>query len=477
MNEPSTPRKGSVLELAVTGLAFGGQGVARVDGFTVFVDGGIPGQRVAARILRRKKTYAEAVVESVVEPSPDQVAPPCAHFGLCGGCRLQHLAYEAQLREKREQVRDCLVRLGGLDGVEVEPTLAAPAPYEYRNKMEYSFSNARWIEDGEPRDVPVSERFGLGLHPRGRFERVLEIGRCHLQGPEGSELLAAVRRSARGSGVPAYSTRDHRGFWRFLVVREGRATGERMVLLITNRAAPGSPEDRALDRMVDAVRASGVPVTSLLHGVTERKSAVAYCDEVRVLAGEPAIRETLLGHTFEIGANTFFQTNTAQAERLFTEAIARGDLTSDDTVWDLYCGVGALTLPLARRARFVRGVELVPAAVEAAERNARRNGVENVAFEAGDIREIVGRARPEAGALPDVVVLDPPRDGVHPDVVRAILDAAPKRIVYVSCNPATLARDLRLFVDGGYALGPVLPVDMFPQTAHVECVTRLVRTA
>jgi 23S rRNA (uracil1939-C5)-methyltransferase len=337
--------------------------------------------------------------------------------------------------------------------------------------MEYSFST-EWLTDPAPAGTPVPPRFGLGLHVRRRYDRVVNVERCHLQGEAGSEILCVVRELAAGSGLPVYTTRTHEGFWRFLVVREGRNTGERMVHLITHRAAPGSHEERAVDEVARALLARGPRITSLLHGIHAGKGSVATSESRRVLHGEPIIRESLLGLRFEIGPDTFFQTNTRGAEALFEEALRQAELESGHVVWDLYSGVGALSLPLARRAGQVTGFEIVPAAVEAARRNAEQNGIANASFLLGDSRELLaGTDRP----TPDRVVVDPPREGVHPDVVQSLLSLRPPRIVYVSCNPATLARDLRLLVDGGYALVEVRPVDMFPHTAHIECVASLRR--
>jgi len=466
-------RKGETVTLRVESLAFGGQGVARVEGFTVFVPSGLPGQLVEALVLRRRKGYAEARIERILEPSPDQTEPRCEHFGVCGGCLLQHYAYPAQLEAKRGQVADCLVRLGGLPGVTVEEPVAAPDAYEYRNKMEYSFGPRRWLEAHELDDEAEHDRFGLGLHPRGRHDRVLNAKRCHLQDETGSAVLRLVRDAARRSGMPAYSTRDHQGFWRFLVLRVGQNTGQRMVFLITAEARPGRPEARAVENLAAELRGAFPDLTSIIHGESDNMASVATAERLRVLYGEPVIQERVAGFTFEIGPGTFFQTNTRQAERLFALAVDHAALTPDDVVWDLYCGVGALTLPLAARARLAVGMELVEESVAAARRNAAANGVVNTAFHSGDIRALLrdGSGHPR----PDVVVLDPPREGVHADVLAAVAERAPRRIVYVSCNPATLARDLAGLAQTGYRVDGVQPVDMFPHTAHIECVARLSR--
>ncbi len=471
-------KKGQTLPLVIERLAFGGKGVARVEGYAVFVEGGLPGQEVLATVVKRKRAYAEARIEREIAPAPDQVTPRCEHFGVCGGCVLQHLSYEAQLEAKRGHVRDALVRLGGFpEGTPaVEPTLPSPDPFEYRNKMEFSFSPTRWLTSDElGTEAAETDRFGLGLHVRRRFDRVVNVNRCHLVPEPASEILRRVREVSRRSDLPPYSTRTHTGFWRFLVLRDGVNTGERMAHIITHQAPPGSPRARAVEAVADALAAPEFGITSLLHGTTTRKASVAFCEEVRPLRGEPVITERLLGETFEIGPNTFFQTNTRGAEALFRQALDRGAFTPEDTVWDLYCGVGALSLPLARKVRRVVGMELVVESVAAARRNAKRNGVENAEFLVGDIRALLADPELRRTLAPDAVVLDPPREGIHADVAAALIDLAPGRIVYVSCNPATLARDLALFAAGGYRPEPVLPVDMFPHTAHVECVTALRR--
>jgi 23S rRNA (uracil1939-C5)-methyltransferase len=378
----------------------------------------------------------------------------------------------AQREAKRAQVSDCLVRLGGFAASEiaVEPTLASPLSFEYRNKMEFSFST-RWLAADELAAPETPDRFGLGLHVRGHFDRVVNVERCHLYPAEGSEIVNRVRRIAGESGLPVYSTRTHEGFWRFLIVRHGDRTGDRMVHLVTHRAPPGSQERDAVERVARELWEEGPPLTGIVHGTATHLSSTAVSETVETLRGEPVIRDRILDRTFEIGPNTFFQTNTRGAEVLYTEALERGAFSPRDTVWDLYSGVGTLSLVLAGRVRSVLGIEIVPEAVAAAERNARANGVANAVFRAGDVRRFLAGA----GEEPDAVVVNPPRDGLHPDVVSGLVALAPSRIVYVSCNPSTLARDLARFAEGGLRARSVRPVDMFPHTPHVECVTVLRR--
>lgn len=468
-------RQGDSIALEVTDLAFGGAGVAHVEGFAVFVRGGLPGQTVQARIIRRKSGYAEAAIEEILVHSPDEVPVRCGHFGPCGGCLWQNFDYARQLEAKSNQVRDCLVRLGGLADPPLEPPLAAPETYGYRNKMEFTFSDRIW----RTRDDETGA-FGVGLHVRGRFDKVLNQRECQIAPPWMAEAAMEIRELAEATGLPPYFIRESSGFFRFLVLREGFGTGERMVHLITWPAPPGSREETAVDQVLSGLHERRPGITSLVHGVTGSRANVAFCESHRTVIGPPVIHERLLGHLFEIGPNTFFQTNTRQAERLFELALAMAG-GPVDTAWDLYCGVGALTLPLARQARQVVGAELIAASVEAAWRNAAANGVANAAFVAVDMRHAIraeglvdGEGRMVA-QRPDLVLVDPPRDGLHADVAAGLVALAPPRIVYVSCNPSTLARDSGRLTEGGYRLERARAVDMFPQTAHVEMVALFTR--
>ena len=477
MNTRTYPvKKGERLTLNIESMAFGGRGVAKVDGYTIFVDGSLPGQTVEATLIRRKKRFGEARLETVAAQSPAYVDPRCEHFGVCGGCRLQHFDYEAQLKSKQDHVLDCVHRIGGLEDVRVSPTLPAPSQFEYRNKMEFSFSPTRWLLDQEIEEQGVfGDRFGLGLHVKGRFNRVVNIERCHLQSHDTSRILGLVRNWTRESGLQPYSTKSRQGFWRFLTIRESRATGDRMVMIMTTPCVPGSPEQRAITALADHLVDRGPNITSLIHGQSGKPASIAVPETTTVLHGASLMQEELFGLRFNVGPNTFFQTNTEQAHHLFEEAISRAEISPGDVVWDLYCGVGALTLPLAQKAERVIGAEIVEEAVVAARVNAGLNGIENAAFVSGDLKHLLAEGRRGEFPKPTVIAVDPPRDGMHPRVVEAIIAASPRRIVYVSCNPASLARDLSLLHLGGYHAESVHPVDMFPHTPHIECVTSLGR--
>ncbi len=453
------------MELDVADLAFGGRALARVDGYVVFIDGALPGDRVAARIFRRKAHYAEARAERIVEPSTSRVPAVCSHAGLCGGCRFQDLEYAVQLRHKERQVAECLQHLGGI-ATAIRPILAAPTQFDYRNKMEYSF--------GRDREGQLT----LGLHRRGFFDRPFDLDRCHIAGDVSSDLVACVRDLARAEGMTAYDTRRHEGLLRYLVVRRGRRTNQVMVNLVA------SEEHEAFARWATVIRERFPAVRSVLLNTTRRRAQVALGDEERVLAGTDRIEEILGGLTFEISSSSFFQTNTEQGETLLRTAIDGLALAGGECVLDLYSGTGTFTLPIARRARDVIGIESNEAAVRDAERNAARNEIGNARFMAGDAMELLrdrfglgtrDATRPFERPEIDAVLVDPPRAGLHPGVVSRLIHLGAPRLVYVSCNPATLGRDLALLCEERYRPEWVQPVDMFPHTPHIECVAMLSR--
>jgi 23S rRNA (uracil1939-C5)-methyltransferase len=450
------PRRGETLELTIDDLAFGGEGVGRVDGYVVFVRGGLPGDRLRVRLTEARGRFGRAAIEELLVASPDRVTPPCPYFGQCGGCRLQHLAYPAQLAFKEKQVRDCLTRLGGIGDFELRPILPAPEPYGYRNKMEFTIA-------GEP---PA-----LGLHVFERYDVVLDIQRCLLQSDTLNALLDEFRRQLRDRALSVWDPRTERGLLRFLMLREGRNTGEAMVNIVA-----AAPDVETLTPVADALRARALATSSVVLNVNAKKASVAVGSDEHLLAGREHITESLDGVVFQVSANSFFQTNTRQAERLFAIVEAACELDGGETLLDLYSGTGAISLLLARRVRAVYGIEVAAAAVADAIRNARANGIDNCTFLAGEVRHVLPDLVRQGVQAP-VVVADPPRAGFHPKALSALAMLAPQRIVYVSCNPSTLARDVADLARHGYRLEWVQPVDMFPQTPHIEAVARLRRAS
>lgn len=463
------------LELQVERLTFGGKGLARVNGFVVFLERTIPGQRVLGRITRKRSSYAEAKVLQLLQESPLAISPRCMHFGACGGCLWQNLPYDVQLQVKRDLVSESLSHLGGIQEDLVLPATPSPQQYLYRNKMEFSFSGRRWLpseelpnaNSGKPRD------FALGLHVLGRYDRVLDIDECHLQSPLAIPILKEVRRFALASGMPPYSTRTHTGFWRFLVIRDSKVRGSILVEVIT---APYRNGASLIAQLAATLRHKLPEVTTLVHGVSAKKAQIASADSREVLFGPGYIEDDLGDLRFRISPGSFFQTNTLAARLLMDQVADAVGTRADRVIWDLYCGTGALALRLASSAARVIGFEIVPEAIADAQVNARLNGVDNCEFVVGDMKTLLAKAESLLSRYgsPAVVVTDPPRAGMHPVVVRSLAELGPPHIVYVSCNPATLARDLKMLV-GEYRLLRVQPVDLFPHTAHIEAVAVLER--
>ena len=439
--QPARPRPREELELEVESLAYGGRGVARRNGYVVFVAGALPGDRVRARITKSKRRYAEASAVELLRASEDRVPDRCDHGGEpCPGAPWQGLAYEQQLTHKQEQVDDALRRLGGLDGFELAPIEPALEQWRYRNKLEYSFGE----RDGE---------LVLGFHARGRWDEIVDAQDCLLASEANNARRNEVRDWAQASGVPAYDRRSQAGVLRNLVIREGRRTGQLQSRLVTSEAQiPRPPVD--------------------LHTIVADGSGGT--DGPTGALGAEYLEEELCGMRFRISHRAFFQTNTEMSERLYGFATGAAGLSGTERVFDLFCGIGTLSLVMARTAGEVWGIEIVPEAIGDAEANAELNRIRNARFRDGDARTTIRPLLEEAGR-PDLVVVDPPRAGLSKKVVRRLIECQAKRIVYVSCNPTTLAPNAAQLVEAGYRLRRVQPVDMFPQTPHIECVALLER--
>jgi 23S rRNA (uracil1939-C5)-methyltransferase len=445
------------LELRIESLAFGGNGVARLGGFVLFVRRGLPGDLVRARVTKVKRSHAEAEAFEVLEPGPSRVEAPCPYFGACGGCRLQDLAYEAQCESKAAQVRDALVRIAGIAEPPLEPIMPAEETYGYRNKLEYSFA-------------ATPEGPALGFHRTGRWDELLPIERCLLTTDLGNSIRAAVAEWAREEGLEAYDQRAGSGYLRHLVVREGQNTGEVLVLLVT-----ASPEPFDRDFLVRSL-ARFPEVRSIYWAANESTGETTNLPSSLVW-GADAIEEELCGLRFRLRPNAFLQTNTRMAERLYSLAGEYAGLSGEETVWDLYCGTGTIGLSLARRAKSVWGIEISEESVACALENAERNGIGNAAFFAGNVGQVVRELEQRSGK-PDVIVVDPPRAGLAGKALRRVGEIGAPRIVYVSCNPTTLSGDLKqLREQAGYRLVRARAVDMFPHTPHVETVAQLDREA
>lgn len=462
-------KKGQEVELEIIDAAFKGKGLAKHDGIAVFVPGTTPGDKVKARIIKKKKKYREAKLLEILEESPHRIEPKCRHAKVCGGCSWQHIPYHKQLEFKTEQVRDHIERIGELDGGIVKDGIGAEREFYYRNKMEYSISSRRWLTEEEIRsDEYVDDSaFAAGLHAPGRFDKILNLKECHLQVPESFQILDFIRSYCIEHGIEPYDTFENSGFMRHVMIRNAYHTDDFMVNIITYQ-----DDQDVMEKMKDALLQEFPFITTIVNNVNDTKSPTAIGRFEKVLHGPGYIVDKIGEYTFKIHPNAFFQTNTKQAEILYEVARNYAELKDGDTVYDLYCGVGTLSLFMSEKAKKVVGLELVDVAIDNARFNAAENGVENVSFIKGDMKDVFTPDIVEEHGAPDVLITDPPRAGMHPDVVERLCELKVPRLVYVSCNSSTMARDLKE-LKNVYEVEEVQPVDMFPQTYHIEAVTKL----
>lgn len=458
-----------VENVEITGVAAEGKSIARVDDMVVFIPYGAPGDVVNIKLDKKKRSYAEAHIVDMLKPSPERVAPACEHFGVCGGCKWQHIPYESQLRYKRDQVVDALTRIAKVEIPDVNPTLGSKETFCYRNKLEYTFSCKCWITFEDLRSGrEIADRNALGFHIPGAFDKVLDIKKCWLQDDLSNRIRLFVRQYALDKGYEFYDIKAQQGLMRTLMVRIA-STGEVMLIVVFAR-----PEQEKIDDLMGAIAAEFPEITSLLYVVNQKVNDTIADQEVITYRGRDYINEEMEGLQFRIGPKSFYQTNSLQAYELYKVARRMACLKPDDLVYDLYTGTGTIANFVARQVKKVVGIEYVPEAIADAKLNSEVNGIDNTIFFAGDMKDVLTDGFIEEHGRPDVMIIDPPRAGMHEDVVNVILNARPERIVYVSCNPATQARDLAL-MDEFYRVEEVQPVDMFPHTHHVENVVRMTR--
>ncbi len=440
----------------------------------MFVEGAVAGDVVKVKILKTKKKHAEAKVVEVITSSKDRIAPRCSYFGTCGGCKWQHVNYQAQLQFKHQHVTDAIERIGGMNNVPVLPIIGSENIYFYRNKLEFSFSEKAWLTT-PPLIHPLQGEgrggVALGFHVPQRWDKVLNVEECFLQSELSNEILNTVRAFAFENNLNAYSQETESGFFRNLVIREGKNSGDVMVNVVTF-------EDNAeiMEKLSAELTKKFPEITTVINNVNQRKSQVAVGDFENVYYGEGIIHDKIGDKIFQISANSFFQTNTAQAEKLYSIAKEFAELKPTDVVYDLYCGTGSIALYIADYVKQVIGIELVESSIANAKQNAQLNGVENCEFICGDLKDLMTKdtAWQKEFAHPNVIIVDPPRSGIHPKAVEELGKMQSPVIVYVSCNPATLARDLQMLTTFNYRVEKVQPVDMFPHTFHIECVAKLV---
>ena len=454
-------------DITIEAVAAEGKAIAHTpNSQVVFVPFAVPGDVVDIRVYKKKKNYLEGVIAALKKPSPDRLEPFCSHFGICGGCKWQPLPYPLQLEAKRRQVYDQLVRIGHLVVPEILPTLPSERTVFYRNKLEFTASDKRWIlPEEDPEGLSDAQRCGLGFHVGKFFDKVLDLDRCYLQPEPSNAIRLFAKKYAIEHSIPFYDIRENKGIFRTIFVRTTES-GATMVIVCF------AEEFKGREAFLDAL-AEEFPQISSLYYIINSKKNDSISDQTCVLyKGDEAIYEEMEGLRFKIGPKSFYQTNTLQAYNLYKVAREFADLKGDEVVYDLYTGTGTIAQFVSRKARKVVGIEYVPEAIEDARLNARCNGIDNCTFYAGDMKDVLTPGFIARNGVPDVMIVDPPRAGMHPDVVKVIMEAAPERIVYVSCNPASQARDLAAMSEK-YEILAVQPVDMFPHTQHVENVCKL----
>ncbi len=450
-------------------VAAEGKAIAKIDGTVLFVQFAVPGDIVDVKVTKKKKSYMEGFILRMVKPSPRRLEPFCSHFGVCGGCKWQPLPYEMQLQAKQQQVYDQLVRIGHLQVPEISPIVPSDETTYYRNKLEFTFSQRRWIyENEDPETLSEQQRCGLGFHVGRFFDKVLDVDHCWLQPEPSNEIRLFIKDYAMKNGLSFFNIREHTGFLRNMFVRTTEAGNVMLILCMYHE------DVQARTALLDAVAEKFPQITSLYYVINGKANDSIADRDCHLYKGEDAIYEYMEGLKFKIGPKSFYQTNTRQAYKLYSIAREYAALTGKETVYDLYTGTGTIAQFVSRQAGKVIGIEYVPEAIEDAKANAKANGITNCDFFAGDMKDILTDGFVAEHGRPDVIILDPPRAGIHPDVAQVILNAAPERIVYVSCNPASQARDLEILCKD-YYIKAVRPVDMFPHTHHVDNVCLLSR--
>lgn len=454
-------------DIEITGVAAEGKALAKVDGRVIFVPYAAPGDIVDIKLDKRKSSYAEGHIERMVTPSAIRVDPMCEHFGTCGGCKWQHLPYQYQLQCKQQQVVDALERIAKVELPAISPIMGSELTSAYRNKMEYTFSNKKWLTWDQIRSgIEETDRNGAGFHIPGAFDKVLDINKCHLQDDTGNQIRDFIKHFGKENGLTFYDLRNQSGLLRTLMIRIA-STGEIMVVI-----SFGEDDKTSIEMVMRAVSERFPQITSLQYVINTKVNDTIGDLEIITYRGTPYIVEQMEGLKSRVGPKSFYQTNSKQAYNLYKAAREAAELTDTDLVYDLYTGTGTIACFVARCCRHVIGIEYVPEAIEDAKVNASINNLENTEFYAGDMKDVLTHDFISTHGRPDVIIVDPPRAGMHEDVVKVIMDASPRRIVYVSCNPATQARDLAM-LDNMYKIDAVQPVDMFPHTHHVENIVKL----
>ncbi len=454
-----------ISDVEIVDIAEEGKGVAKHDNLVLFIERAVPGDVLDVELVRKKKNFAEGKISAVKKGSEYRIDPFCSHFGVCGGCKWQHMTYDSQLKFKEQYVGNALSRIGKVDVSGMEPILGSVQTEYYRNKLEYTFSNKRWLTSLDEVE-PTDSMDALGFHVPGRFDKILTIDHCYLQQDPSNELRNSIFEFAKENFMSFYDLREHEGSLRNLIIRTS-STGELMVIVVF-----AYPEEGQVEMLMSFIQAKFPEITSLLYIINQKRNDTIFDQDIHVYAGRDFIYEEMEGLKFKVGPKSFYQTNSRQAYELYKITREFADLKGDELVYDLYTGAGTIANFVARSAKEVIGVEYVPSAIEDAKINSATNGIDNTKFYAGDMKDVLTSDFINEHGKPDVVITDPPRAGMHPDVVERILEMESEKVVYVSCNAATQARDLESLTSK-YEVVRIKPVDMFPHTQHVENVVLL----
>ena len=479
-------KKGDIIELKIDRYAFEGKGLAKIDkdlivpgakkeegkpnNYVVFADGSYPGDTVKAMLLKIKNSYAESKVVEVIIPSEFRIPAKCKYFGLCGGCKQQDLDYEVQLKFKQQQVEEIFQKMGGFRDFEVEPIVPSEKVFYYRNKMEFSFADKRWLKKEELADDKIIDRnFALGLHIPNIYDKVLDIEECFLQSEASNQIMNFTREFFKRRNTPIYSTKTHEGYLRNLVIKQSHHSDDLMVNLVTS-----SENDDLMVEYTTGLLKEIPAVTTIINNINQKMASVATGDYEKIFHGSGYIFDSIGDYKFRVSANSFFQTNSLQAERLYATALDFAKLSGDEIVYDLYSGAGTITIFISGKVKEVYAFETIEPAIKDAEENASLNNIKNVNFIKADLyKSFLPIVKKEGIPKPDVMIIDPPRSGMHPTTVQDVIELSPEKIVYVSCNPGTQVRDIKFLSDAGYVLKKIRPVDMFPHTYHIENVALL----
>ena len=460
--------KGQILDLEITSLAYGGMGISHYEDIIVFVKGAIPGEKIKAKIYKKKKNYLEAYSIEKIQSSKYSTEPICEHFGVCGGCSSQNLNYNEQLNQKNTQVRDLFTRIGGITSPNINKIVGCQEHYNYRNKMEFSYSSNKWIINLDEQNEKEDEN-AFGLHVKGRFDKIVDINDCHITGKLSNKIFKSIKSELFLKKVEPFNIKTRKGYLRNIIIREGHSTKEVSVNFIIT-----SPETKNLLPIVKYLVENHKEIKSIKSTTVEPNSGSSFSDQEKVLFGEDYISENINSYLYKLSSNSFFQTNSKQAKVLYDLIVKAADFKGDEVVYDLYCGTGSIGIYIAKYVKMVYGIEIVMSAVINAIENAKNNKIKNIQFFHGDLVDTFqNNAELKLIKNPDVIILDPPRPGIHSNTLAEIVNFNPKKIIYISCNPSTQARDVNILMQNGYQIINIQPVDMFPHTPHIENIVLL----